>query len=279
MERVSDFIIGRDLTVVPMGEPFVSNFHDLPLVVLTHMARVNLARGAWRLRRAVNVRWTFYVNNRDGAWVSCAGIRTDLRANRLVLIPGNCHFDAGCQADLSHTYGYFEVQAGSWASERLPRTPVAVPWEAFDDQWAHLSPELDLPLQLAVVARLTLALGAVLRPPNSQRVRDPVLSPAFAMIQHDFARPLAQDELARACGLTAQTFARRFAAVTGTTPVQALRRCRVDVATRLLGDTDLDLETIALRTGLTNRTYLTRVFRIVLGVTPGAYRKALTVAP
>jgi len=141
-----------------------------------------------------------------------------------------------------------------------------------DDAWAERRTQPDVDDQLHLAARLTQALADTLLPVPDEDARDHLLEPALRLIEHEYQRPLSQEDLAKACGLTAETFARRYRAATGSTATQVLRKRRVEAAARLLADTDLDLDTIAVRCGLTTRPYLTRVFTAVLGVTPGAYR-------
>jgi AraC-like DNA-binding protein len=56
--------------------------------------------------------------------------------------------------------------------------------------------------------------------------------------------------------------------------VDMLRLARTPWA-RLVVDTDQDLDAIARLCGLGNASYLIRMFRSVLGTTPGAYRRGL----
>ena len=51
------------------------------------------------------------------------------------------------------------------------------------------------------------------------------------------------------------------------------RRIRVDEARRLLSNTERPIADIALETGFTDQSHLTRVFRRVLGETPGDFRR------
>ena len=58
-----------------------------------------------------------------------------------------------------------------------------------------------------------------------------------------------------------------------TTPADYLRHLRVDEARRLLLDTERPVADIALETGFTDQSHLTRVFRRSLGETPAAFRR------
>jgi AraC family transcriptional regulator, transcriptional activator FtrA len=85
--------------------------------------------------------------------------------------------------------------------------------------------------------------------------------------------PLRVEDLARRALQSPRTFARRFRAVTGTTPMQWLTRQRVMHAQRLLETTDLPVELIARRCGLGSGTALRLHFRRLAGTSPLAYRR------
>lgn len=68
--------------------------------------------------------------------------------------------------------------------------------------------------------------------------------------------------------------ARRATACPSTSPGAWLLARRVSEARTLLEDTDLPVEAIAARVGLTSAVNLRRRFRAQVGTTPGAYRRA-----
>jgi AraC family transcriptional regulator, transcriptional activator FtrA len=84
---------------------------------------------------------------------------------------------------------------------------------------------------------------------------------------------LGVDDLAREAIMSPRTFARRFRAVTGTTPMQWLLRQRVLHAQRLLETTDLPVERVAERSGFGTPAALRVHFRRVAGTSPLAYRR------
>ena len=85
------------------------------------------------------------------------------------------------------------------------------------------------------------------------------------------ARPA--DEMRRRSGLPARTFARRFAAATGHAPVAYVQRLRVEEAKRRLERTDAPVERIAWEVGYEDPAAFRRLFRRLVGVAPGAYRR------
>ncbi len=85
--------------------------------------------------------------------------------------------------------------------------------------------------------------------------------------------PLAVETLARRALLSPRTFARRFRAVTGTTPLQWVLRQRILLAQRLLETTELPVEVIAQRCGFGSATVLRTHFRRMVGTSPLGYRR------
>src|SRR6266508_3800257 len=83
--------------------------------------------------------------------------------------------------------------------------------------------------------------------------------------------------LARNAGVSPRTFARRFRAETGTTPLQWILAQRVLLARQLLEQTDLPVESVAHACGFSTATHLRRHFTRATGTTPTAYRRAFTL--
>ena len=90
--------------------------------------------------------------------------------------------------------------------------------------------------------------------------------------------PLTVVAMARHAGYAPRTFARRFRAETGTTPLQWLLAQRVLAARRLLEQTDEPVETVAARCGFGTATALRQHFRRACATTPSAYRAAFSAS-
>jgi AraC family transcriptional regulator len=83
------------------------------------------------------------------------------------------------------------------------------------------------------------------------------------------------ENLAAAGGLSAAWFARRFRDVTGLPPHQYVLRRRIERAKHLLTRTDAPIAQIAFDCGFAHQEHLTRVFKRVTGLTPGAFRRTI----
>jgi transcriptional regulator GlxA family with amidase domain len=79
--------------------------------------------------------------------------------------------------------------------------------------------------------------------------------------------------LAKRAAMSERTFARRFAAETGTTPGKWLLAQRLHHARTLLESTDLAVETVASRAGFGSAALLRHHFGAAVGVAPAEYRR------
>jgi transcriptional regulator GlxA family with amidase domain len=79
--------------------------------------------------------------------------------------------------------------------------------------------------------------------------------------------------MSRRAMMSPRTFARRFRAVTGTTPLQWLLRQRILQAQRLLETSDLPVEVIAQRCGFGSASVLRTHFKRMLDTAPLVYRR------
>jgi transcriptional regulator GlxA family with amidase domain len=100
------------------------------------------------------------------------------------------------------------------------------------------------------------------------------LEPTRAWMQERLAEPLSVEAMARHAGYSPRTFARRFRAETGTTPLQWLIGRRVAEAQRLLEGTAMSVEAVAARAGFGGAVALRQHFGRVVGTSPTAYRRA-----
>ncbi|MFD0888553.1 GlxA family transcriptional regulator, partial [Streptosporangium algeriense] len=110
-------------------------------------------------------------------------------------------------------------------------------------------------------------------PPHPGQI-DGTLAPLLEWVTGRLGEPVTIEDMAAWAGLSARTLARRFTDQLGTSPGQWLLTQRVAVAQDLLESSDLPLDAVARRVGLSSATNLRRRFLNVLGTTPGAYRRA-----
>ncbi|RSM86850.1 helix-turn-helix domain-containing protein, partial [Streptomyces sp. WAC 01420] len=89
-------------------------------------------------------------------------------------------------------------------------------------------------------------------------------------------QPLTVADLAARAGMSPRTFARRFTAATGTTPLRWLLDQRIAAAQRLLERTDLPMPEVARRAGFGSEVTMRQHFASRLATSPRAYRAAFS---
>ncbi|MBY0396888.1 MAG: helix-turn-helix domain-containing protein [Thermoleophilia bacterium] len=120
-----------------------------------------------------------------------------------------------------------------------------------------------------------LAPYAVFDPPADHG--DAVIAAVQRWIAGHVAIAQPAEEMRRRSGLPARTFARRFGAATGHSPIAYVQRLRVEDAKRRLERTDTPVERIAWEVGYEDPAAFRRLFRRIAGVSPGVYRRRFQV--
>ena len=93
-------------------------------------------------------------------------------------------------------------------------------------------------------------------------------------LREHLSEPVAVGDLAERAAMSPRTFARRFLASTGTTPLQWLLAERVCLAQRLLETTELPVDAVAHKSGFGTPDNLRKHFARAVRTTPQAYRRA-----
>ncbi len=86
-----------------------------------------------------------------------------------------------------------------------------------------------------------------------------------AFVRAHLDEPLELKQLADHAGLSKYHFLRRYKGLTGLSPMQDVRRIRLEVARDLLLTSDLPLKAVAPRVGLANEYHLSRLLKKHLG--------------
>jgi AraC family transcriptional regulator len=99
------------------------------------------------------------------------------------------------------------------------------------------------------------------------------LQSAREMIEDCFEQELSLAELATAVGVHPVYLARAYRRHFQCSPGEHLRRCRLLRVRGLLAQTDLPLVEVALESGFSDQSQMTRWFSESFGVSPGRYRR------
>lgn len=106
-------------------------------------------------------------------------------------------------------------------------------------------------------------------------VTDELVAEALRYISGNLGQKLSVDALAYELAVSLRTLQRRFELALGTSVSHEIRRLRLELAKRLLGEQDLLIGTIAKRAGFTSSAIMGEIFQRELNMTPRAFRKQL----
>ncbi|MFT6180045.1 MAG: PAS domain S-box-containing protein [Akkermansiaceae bacterium] len=95
-------------------------------------------------------------------------------------------------------------------------------------------------------------------------------------VHDNLEEELTVEVLARVAGMKPGHLERRVKRVFKVSVGQFVRKMRIDLAARLLRDTELGIAEIALRCGYSEQSSLTRQFKAAVGCPPGEFRKRLS---
>lgn len=111
-------------------------------------------------------------------------------------------------------------------------------------------------------------------PPAHDPHLDPRITAAIARIEARLDDPEPASEIARAVGLSPRRLEMLFRQTLGLTPAAYALTTRLQAARRMLTDTRHPIAEIALRTGFSSQSALSRAFRARFGNPPSALRRA-----
>ena len=125
-----------------------------------------------------------------------------------------------------------------------------------------------------VLHLLRLSSTASLVPPSfQQNLTQPQISTIQDYIYDRLDQDIPLSDLASSIGMSVSHFCRLFKQSTGLAPHQYVITCRVERAKTLLLKKEQTIAQIAHAVGFTDQSHLTRHFKQLLGVPPGALRK------
>jgi AraC family transcriptional regulator len=94
-----------------------------------------------------------------------------------------------------------------------------------------------------------------------------------AYIDDHIGQRISLDELARQAGVSRFHFARQFRLSTGESPMQYLRRVRVERSMSILQSRGTTIAEVAAKLGFSDQSHFTRIFGRLVGVSPGSFAR------
>lgn len=108
---------------------------------------------------------------------------------------------------------------------------------------------------------------------------DAAIRPCQSWLAEHYDQPDAVREAVTRSGLPKRTFDRRFRAATGYAPLAYVQSLRIEEAKQLLETSEGPIEEIAGQVGYEDTASFRRLFRRLVGMTPGDYRRKFKVPP
>lgn len=112
---------------------------------------------------------------------------------------------------------------------------------------------------------------------RSVDAKDAIIADCQAWIAQNYEIDNPVEQMAQRSGLNARTFARRFQAATGYTPIDYVQALRIEEAKQELEKDQRSIEEVAGLVGYADDASFRRVFKQRVGLTPAAYRKKFQV--
>lgn len=109
---------------------------------------------------------------------------------------------------------------------------------------------------------------------DSLAVGDVEIADAVRFIRDNAHRGIGVEQVLEQVPMNRRMLERRFRRAIGRTPAAEIRRCRIELAKKLLSDTDRSMVEIARTCGFVYPQHLASAFNQLTGMTPTAYRES-----
>lgn len=154
--------------------------------------------------------------------------------------------------------------------------------QAFESQFRHLVESIDAAAPRNSLQFSWQAIGLISHflvdtfpagPTQKNTSGDPVVDAAMDFIWSQSHNQIGVPDVADFVGVNRRTLERRFQAVTGTTPLNEIQRCRISRAALLLRETDAPIKYIVGRAGFAGYQRLRQAFQKQFKLSPEKYRQ------
>lgn len=113
---------------------------------------------------------------------------------------------------------------------------------------------------------------------SAQSVRHPLLAPLLDWLVRSPGEDVSVEQMAERAAMSPRTLSRLFQQELGTSPAKFVENARVEMARRLLEESNLRLDAIARRCGFGSEDRMRRTFQRVFGVSPREYKGSKAAA-
>lgn len=110
---------------------------------------------------------------------------------------------------------------------------------------------------------------------DTNAIDDPLVASVAGYIRRHASDGIDVSDLLTEFPMSRRTLERRFSRVLKQSPLELIRRVRINHVKALLRETDLKLDVISRMTGFSYTAYMVGCFKEMEGITPGQYRKSV----
>ncbi|SFR84532.1 helix-turn-helix domain-containing protein [Anaeromicropila populeti] len=100
-----------------------------------------------------------------------------------------------------------------------------------------------------------------------------IILKAKEYMEENYKKDISLDEVSRIVDISPYYFSKLFKEETGENFIEYLTNIRIEVAKKLLRNSDLSIKNICMDTGYSDPNYFSRIFKKQVGVTPTEYRE------
>lgn len=110
------------------------------------------------------------------------------------------------------------------------------------------------------------------RQSNKNTESDGMIAAAIHYMKENIEKHLTLNDLATYTGYSLTHFSSLFKQQTGESPLAYFNRLKIEVSCQMLNDTDMHINQICHKVGITDCYYFSRLFRRITGLSPREYR-------
>ncbi|GAA4447220.1 AraC family transcriptional regulator [Novipirellula rosea] len=247
--------------------------------VTLHEAGFYLHNAGWNYPSVYSPFWRVYYDYTSGHHVQFADRRIAMGPKHILVIPDHQRFDCVGDSPVAKFWIHFSCRR---MLDPMVQVPILISPDRVLQAMLDEIPRLfdkGAPTDRVHVRALSLAMLVYLLAEEKllrqQRLPDEIAY-AVQQINECPERAWRNSELAMQASLQTESFIRKFKIAMSETPMRYVQQVRIREACRLLVDTSLSIEAIALRLGFPDRYYFSRVFKTHTNQSPAAYRKSAT---
>lgn len=251
-------------------------------IEISHYWLKNLGMN-WRRAQLYDRDWRFYCNLDRGASVAFNGREYPLVPGRYYLIPPLTKMISSIEPGTDPRQFFIHFRTGN-PHNRVSRGIYSFPLDqAMAEKLGALRRDLEETgrrgSHRGILICLSLVATALGRLPESSfrgNIRDSRIARVLEILDEGAEANLSV--LARKTELNKNSLIRLFKKEVGCTPYRYLTQRRVEQAIKLMENSSLSLEEISERCGYCDRYQFSRMFKSVMGESPGGYRKSLAAS-